>query len=355
MVAYDEEMILGWLRRYGIETALAAVGVAALTTGRLYLFLLPLFALVAWSAAVRRPSAAVASLVAAVLVPIPLVATVDRFVLLALVATVVWGAAFARSAYREESRRRAHADLAAASARAVGEERLRIARDLHDMVAHGLSVITVQASYGALVGRQDPIRAVAALGVVEEVGRETLVQMRDLLTVLRTDPATPTAGTGDDALLLSPTPGVDALDDLIARTASAGLHVDLDLRGSLDDLPDNLGTSVHRIAQEGLTNVLKHADVDQARLLICRDATQVTVTITNDAAHVAGTSDPTHEPAYEPGHGLIGIRERVALHGGTVVAGPRPEGGYCVHVCLPCTPNPSPAPLGLDAHPAPGP
>ncbi|SDJ31362.1 Signal transduction histidine kinase [Actinokineospora alba] len=199
---------------------------------------------------------------------------------------------------------------------AVGEERLRIARELHDIVAHGMSVIAVKASVANHVAESNPAEARVALVDIEATSREALADLRRMLGVLRST---------KDGVPVDPAPAPAGLADLADRAGMAGVKVDLEVRG-VDDLPDGVGLSVYRIVQEALTNVVRHAA--PARCQVTVDGTEgvVTIDVTDDGpgGSVAGS-----------GHGLIGMRERVSLYGGEFSAGPRPEGGFAVHARLP--------------------
>ncbi|MFJ9150939.1 sensor histidine kinase [Streptomyces sp. NPDC102270] len=205
-------------------------------------------------------------------------------------------------------------------AQTIAQERLRIARELHDVVAHGMSVITVQASYGHLVIDDRPDRARAALDVIETTGRETTTEIRRLLGVLRTE---------DTAPALAPAPGLADLDRLLASTAEAGVQVELVITGSRRALPAGIDTSAYRIVQEALTNAVKHADTSRAGVRIGYGPDELLIEITDQ-----GQGHPSH---MGPGHGLIGMRERAAMCGGDFRAGPLPGGGFQVCVHLPLT------------------
>jgi len=281
---------------------------------------------------------AVLALVVALLAPFRSAPTHDRWVLLGLISALVWTACRWWARTREQQAHRASAERAAAAAAAVYDERLRIARDLHDMVSHGMSVITIQAQYGALVARHDPAAAEGALHVVEDTGRETLRQLRQMVDVLRRpsstglgpDPATD-PDSGADVPTLTPAPGVGDLADLLARTAAGGLRVDCVTSGDLHRIPPDVGLCVYRVVQEGVANVLQHSGADRADLL---------VQVTEDAVHVRLTNGPaTTRPVPAgsggSGHGLVGIRERLHLLGGCTRAGATPDGGYALEVDLP--------------------
>jgi len=203
--------------------------------------------------------------------------------------------------------------------RAVTEERLRIARELHDVVAHGMSVITVQAGVGRHVIDEQPEQARAALAVIESTGRESLREMRRLLGILRED--------GRDTER-TPAPSIADLDDLIGRLRQTGTTVDLDIRGRPRALPGVVELSAYRIVQEALTNVVKHARTDRCRISLAYAPDTLGIEVTDDGVGA--------QPASEGfGHGLIGMRERTALHGGRFEAGPLPLRGYRVAASLP--------------------
>ncbi|WP_220499507.1 MULTISPECIES: sensor histidine kinase [unclassified Microbispora] len=212
-----------------------------------------------------------------------------------------------------------------AAERAVAEERLRIARELHDVVSHTLSLIGVKAGVAAHVADRHPEEAREALRVIEDTSRRALAEMRQALGVLR-----------EDFPGRSPVPGLAALPELAERAAAAGVEVDLDVRVA-GALPETLELAVHRIAQEALTNVVRHAAPARCRVLVERDAAEVRVEVTDD-----GPGRRTLPPG-PPGHGLIGMRERALLFGGEFTAGPRPEGGFRVSARLPAPSAAEPA------------
>jgi signal transduction histidine kinase len=192
----------------------------------------------------------------------------------------------------------------------AARERARIVREVHDVVAHSLAVMVAQADGGRYAGAEDPDAASRALAQIAETGRDALAQMRRLLGVLR---------AGDE--------GVD-LEGLVRRLARAGLPVELEVEGRARVLPPDLQLCIHRVAQEALTNVLKHADSPQRVEVVLRylDA-EVELTVRDDGR---GTSADDGQ-----GQGLAGLRERVALHSGTLHAGPRARGGYEVRARVP--------------------
>ena len=199
---------------------------------------------------------------------------------------------------------------------ATAAERARIAREMHDIVAHHLSVIVLQAAGARASGKP----AGATLEKIENSARQALAETRRLLGVLR-DP--------DEETGLAPQPGIGDLDALAASVQAAGLPVHLVIDGDLAALPATVDVSVYRIVQEALTNVLKHAGPARADVTIGCGQDAVTIEVTDD-----GTADPGRQ-APADGHGLAGMRERAAVFGGELAAGPRPGGGYAVRARLP--------------------
>jgi signal transduction histidine kinase len=261
-----------------------------------------------------------------------------------------------------------------AASKAVAEERLRIARELHDVVAHSMSVIAVQAGYGQYVIDTQPADARNALGAIQATSREALDEMRRMLGALRqadeTDmppPVVPDVAGGVEAAPLYPAPGLADLDRLISRTASAGVRVDLTRCGRPRELPASIDLSAYRIVQEALTNVVRHARTSSCQVLIGYGQDELVLEVTDNGAGVPadGAGVPgvpalagavAHHggsalsgpgllrgevappcPAGGGGHGIIGMRERVSLLGGEFSAGPRPGYGFGVtaHIPLP--------------------
>ena len=204
---------------------------------------------------------------------------------------------------------------------AVALERGRIARELHDVVAHSVSVVVVQAAAAERLIDADPAGAREAMRIVASVGREALGEMRRVLDVLRD------SGAGGG---LAPQPGIDELDALARRMADAGLPVELSVQGEERPLPASAALSAYRIVQESLTNTLRHAGPARARVMLryLPDALEIRVSDNGAGARASAVSEGG-------GHGLIGMRERVALFGGELEAGPRPEGGYAVLARIP--------------------
>ena len=208
--------------------------------------------------------------------------------------------------------------------RAVVEERLRLARELHDVVAHAMSVIAVQSGVGAHVADTQPKEAAKALGAIEATSRAALTELRRLLGVLRQadEPR------GD----LAPVPGLADLEGLLAEVARAGLAVKLRVNGTRPPLPAGVDLSAYRIVQEALTNVVKHAGSARAQVVVGYGDQEVTVEVTDDGR---GVVTSVSDGRVGTGHGLIGMRERVQAFGGDLEVGPRPGGGFRVAARLP--------------------
>ncbi len=283
-----------------------------------------------------------------------------------------------------------------AASKAVAQERLRIARELHDVVAHSMSVIAVQAGYGQYVIDRQPGDARAALGAIQTTSREALDEMRRMLGALRqaddadargdgtglvpagsgpglhAEPAPPGGGAG---VPLFPAPGLAELDRLVARTAGAGVRVDVTRFGRPRDLPSSIDLSAYRIVQEALTNVVKHARTSSCRVLLGYRDDELTIEVTDNGAGLAGAGLADggvadagsglagagmawHRPGVPSGtavlaregsslvldsapalpgagHGIIGMRERVSLLGGEFSAGPLPGYGFRVTARIP--------------------
>jgi signal transduction histidine kinase len=242
-------------------------------------------------------------------------ATVDDTTFAMVVAVGVWALAEAarnrRVAIEQEARR------------AVGEEQARIARELHDVIAHSVSVIVVQAAAAEDVFDRRPDQARAALGSIERAGRDALAELRRLLAAVRPGVAADPTG---------PQPGLDRLDELAEPLRAGGLTVVVRREGPAASLPAGVDLSAYRIVQEALTNTLRHARASRAEVTVRYSSDAVDVDVRDDGRGTAGSDgDPV-------GHGLVGMRERAALLGGTLEAGPLPQGGYRVHAHLPLEP-----------------
>ena len=207
---------------------------------------------------------------------------------------------------------------------AADEERTRIARELHDVVAHDVSVIAIQAGAARAVQATRPEAAAQALILIETTARETLVELNRLLGVLRgSNGATPER---------RPQPGIGQLSGLVEELRAAGLEVDARVEGEPRQLPPAIDLSAFRIVQEATTNVLKHARARRVDIRVHYTETTLALDVRDDGA--GNGVDPASS-----GHGLIGMRERVALFGGELRAGRNPAGGFSVHARLPLTPT----------------
>ncbi|HEX2362129.1 MAG TPA: sensor histidine kinase [Jiangellaceae bacterium] len=207
---------------------------------------------------------------------------------------------------------------------AVTAERVRIARELHDVVAHSMSVIAMHAGSGRLAADQDPAAARRALEIVERSSRDAMAEMRRLVTVLReADEVEPQ---------LAPAAGLRDVHELVAEVAAAGVTVDVHTEGDLASVTDGVSLAAYRIVQEALTNVVQHASPAQARVSVRIGDGMVVLEVTDDGATRPAARETAPAAA---GHGMIGMHERAALYGGELVAGPRPEGGWRVAARLP--------------------
>lgn len=211
---------------------------------------------------------------------------------------------------------------------AVTEERARIARELHDVVAHSLSVIAVQADAAEAALAKEPARAAAPMRAIRDSAREALVDMRQLLHVLRAE------SESDGAADLTPARGLADLPQLIAAMRDSGLPLEVDLRPG-DALSSGVQLAVFRIAQEGLTNVRRHAGAVPTTLAVTRDGTALRVEVRNGPPGGGAVPSPLSTGSLSTGHGLVGLRERVHAAGGTLRAGATPEGGFELVVRLP--------------------
>jgi signal transduction histidine kinase len=240
-----------------------------------------------------------------------------------------WGAGLAvrlrqeREGFLRAEHERQRAEQQERALRAVAEERARIARELHDVVAHAISVTVLQARGARRTLDTDPEAVRRALHAIEQTNAAALGDMRRLLAVLRdTEPA----GAGDDER--GPQPSLVHLDELVSHVRASGVPVVVEQVGEARELPPGVDLSAYRIVQEALTNVLKHAADARATVRLEYSPEALTVLVSDDGIPGPLRSDPS-------GHGLIGIRERVSVVGGQVEAGPGAEGGFTVRARLP--------------------
>ena len=212
--------------------------------------------------------------------------------------------------------------------RAIVEERMAIARELHDIIAHSLSVIAIQSAVGRHVIDSQPEEARTALGAIEETSRSALDELRGVLDVLRR--------VDDDEPDVNPAPTLADLDELVERVRSAGVPIEVQFSGAKPSLPRGLELSVYRIVQEALTNVVKHARSAHTRVRVHYATNELIVSVTN-APLGAGSRLPIDHQSDHGGdrHGIIGMRERAAAFGGTLIAEPQLDGGFEVLARLP--------------------
>ena len=225
----------------------------------------------------------------------------------AYIASIEQRAVDAERTREEEARRR------------VEEERLRIARELHDVTAHSLSIIALHAGAAEKAVKRDPDAAIAALRTIRATSKESLDELRAMLGVLR---------SADEDAPLSPAGRLERLPDLVRTVEQAGVHVTLEVAEDLGDVPAYVDVSAYRIVQEAITNVVRHAQAPTARVVVAREGDELTLEIADDGrGATAGAS--------EEGHGIAGMRERVAALSGTFSAGPVAGGGFKVAARLP--------------------
>jgi signal transduction histidine kinase len=246
------------------------------------------------------------------------------FAFIAVLFTIVWlagnalGAKLSQYRQAEERAERLEREREERARAAVAEERARIARELHDVVGHSVSVMTVQASGVRRLLRPEQEREREALLIVEQTGREALAEMRRLVGVLRRP---------EEAPALAPQPSLQHLDKLVAQVRESGLAVDLKVEGEAEKLPASVDLAAYRLVQEGLTNTLKHAQAHRAEVLVRYGNGEVELVVADDGNGVGGGGGG--------GHGLVGLRERIAVCGGQLETGPRTGGGYEVRARLP--------------------
>ncbi|MFF7990052.1 sensor histidine kinase [Kitasatospora xanthocidica] len=212
------------------------------------------------------------------------------------------------------------------AARAVAEERARIAREMHDILAHAVSLMVIQAEAGPVVVRNDPDRAIRAFDTIADAGRDAMVQLRRVLGVLKD----PEAGRQ-----LAPQPRLAELADVAERVRGAGLRVELELPEDRGGLPADVQAAAYRIVQEALTNTVKHAGADRAAIRVRRTGEALEVVVSDNGRGVPPAADRA-VVGWSGGRGLVGIRERAAACGGRAEAGPGPGGrGFLVSARLP--------------------
>ncbi|WP_335990313.1 sensor histidine kinase [Glycomyces sp. MUSA5-2] len=300
------------------------------------------FFVLTYTAAAWRPAKTALLASAAIWVPVAgviyagvgaeidhITATILVMVNLVMAATVFWIGWVVRNRREKveelsDRARFAEERQEALAAQAVADEQRRIARELHDVVAHHISVIGVMSEGAKRVLRTDPDAAEEALTTVNQTARTALREMRDILTVLRN------GHEESDRAELEPQPTVDSLRALVAQTKEAGLPVRYTVRGEEYPLPTGVSLAVYRIAQEALTNTIKHAGPHaRAGVVVDYGDQEFRISVGD-----SGTGAPAAS-GFSGGHGLIGMRERATLYGGTLEVGPRPGGGYLVEARFP--------------------
>ncbi len=235
----------------------------------------------------------------------------------------LFGQRLLRVAQLERHAEQLEQDREANARAAVADERARIARELHDVVAHSVSVMVIQAGAALHTLKADDVDTAEALGSIETAGRQALVELRHLLGILR---------RADDEPTLTPMPGIAQVNVLGDQMSAAGLRVEIRVVGQPTALPPGIDLAAYRIVQEALTNTLKHADGAHACVTIRYAAHVLELEIRDDGRPGAPIGDGT-------GHGLVGMRERVSLYGGVLDAGRSAEGGFAVCARLPLTPS----------------
>jgi signal transduction histidine kinase len=293
-----------------------------------------LIAIYSVSAYAPRPAGTVARVVAGVVIAAGFLTCValEQFTLRSVgvmyatcvAVAVVGDTVYSRRRYQEalEERARALEVERDQSARlAAQEERARISRELHDVWAHTLTTVVVQAGAAEEVLDTSPEEARRALGRIQHASRQALTEVRRLIA---SDPDAPSERR-------PPTPGLSSIPDLVEEVGRSGLPVELTLADGLGDLPPDVGFAAYRIVQQALTNTLMHGGPGaSARVDVRREDRTLLIDVVDDGLGAKAASDVSHR-----GRGLIGMRERVALFGGELKAGPRPEGGFAVHARIP--------------------
>lgn len=314
----------------GVMAAWATVGLLStpyvLFYGTFVPFLLLVFAGARWGVA-RSPL--LTALIAAVTLVgidlfVPLLQDPGEIVFHWTVTTLVWSAGLGLRAWEGRTRSaleraiRAEREAAEQAFRAVLDERARISRELHDIVTHAVSSIVVQAGAAEQVVEDDPAFTRTALGHIRTTGNEALAEMRRLVAMLRANGDAP----------LEPQPRLEGLDALVEQASAVGPATALHITGDVRPLPAGLDLAVYRIVQEALTNVRRHAQAGSCDITVEYGPDALTVRVVDDGSGAAEASGGS-------GHGLVGMRERVALYGGQITAGPLPGQGFGVEARLP--------------------
>jgi signal transduction histidine kinase len=248
----------------------------------------------------------------------------QQFIVVGGFMSIAWGVGFlvrrplARAQIAEERTVQLEADQAASAERAAQQERQRIARELHDIIAHSVSMMTVQAGAVRRLLQPEQERERAALTRVEETGRDAMAEMRRLVGLLKQD---------GEPWALAPQPGLNSLDTLVAKVTDAGLPVQIRVVGEPRSLTTGVDLTAYRIVQEALTNALKYAGPAHACVELTWQPSELLIEVTNDGEY--------REQRKAAGFGQAGMRERLALYGGQLESGPGPRGGYVIRAHLP--------------------
>ena len=277
-----------------------------------------LYALTVWTPAPQFVAGAAVVVVSNLAAAAGSSGTLDQSVPFAVVTLVVMVLVRRVISDRERRAELAERERDVVAREAVVEERARIARELHDAIAHNVSMMVVQAGAERRVVGEGNGSTREVLETIEHIGRGALTEMRRLVGMLRSDAVDP----------LEPQPGLDDLPTLVAQVGDAGLPVELHVEGERRRLPVGIELSAYRIVQEALTNALKHAGDATASVNVRYGRDSLELEISDDGG-------AARQPAITGGHGLVGMRERVALYGGSLQAGRRPTGGFTVRVLLP--------------------
>jgi signal transduction histidine kinase len=340
---------LAWRRRHplvvGLVTGLATAGYGLAPYPDLAMPIpiggvVGLYSVAAWGS---RRAALASGAVAAVMVVVTLslprtdADVVDAaFVSLALAGAWLLGdrarVQRALAAELQERAARLERERAEEAGRAVASERARIARELHDVVAHHVSMMVVQAEAGPVAVERDPARAAGAFEAIAATGRQALVEMRRLLGMLR--------GDEEQAPSLAPQPGLAEVPSLVEQVGRAGLRVELVVEGTRAPLPAGVDLSAYRIVQEALTNAVKHGGAGRARVLVRYGPDDLRLLISNEVAGGDGSESASGRRSTDSDRqvrrsGLVGMRERVNLFGGELHTGPGPDGGFTVDARIP--------------------
>ncbi|MFE3608398.1 sensor histidine kinase [Streptomyces goshikiensis] len=295
--------------------------------------------------ATRTRRASIVAVAASTAVQLPVIglfAHGDSMTVNAVIAPLAMAAACMAGLLSRERREHAVALRSQEVDKAVTAERLRIARELHDMVAHSIGIIAIQAGVGSRVIQTQPEQAGEALRAIEATSRETLSGLRRTLVSLR---QADRGATASEQSPLAPSPGLADVEQLAAATADAGVRVDVRRSGGERPLPADIDLSAYRIVQEALTNVVRHAGTGHCRVDIDYGDEELSVEVVDDGRGVAGRGVAGNGVAGNGaahGFGIVGMRERAGLLHGRLSAGPRPEGGFRVAARLPL-----PGPVGV--------